>query len=748
MFFDTPLQKLIKQGMTTGDISGELLELDDYQISSKKDAKSICKALRSLPSQKSNDPYGDVHCLAALFQEVESRTCPAFEVLVDEGNAELIRLYDEIVRLNDEEKESDLLFLLKILVAYATKAGAQRVVDAAKSNLSPDSYPWCYVFGEFFEGHPQKEFVLGELSDPVPEGFLGICLLDCANEAATEEGLAKHPFDNPSGIERLNALLKNPDPEKSSFAISATSALPFISNPDQAQLTDVGMAHRDKTVQIAAASAAASAGMENGLSFLAKTCLDVDHSDVARKHLADLNRSDLIPKEAQDPDFLAKADFARWLAHSNELGESPDELEIIDKRELVWPLEDKPAPIWLIKYCLRDPYRLKKDDVDIGMVGKTTWCFFSHDMLKRPIEDCYAMHCYWEMEQKELIAEDAPEAPTEFLANWSGKELESAETVLVITVSKQLVLFPDPVAVVSAKIEGAEGWAVIDGASSQWYPESEQPDDTSKYSIAMLHVGRRLLGFEKQPDRKLALANPVPVDPAPQEFLNNYERLLAEMNGASVPRQNELLGKYGILKRRFEGYVAALTGVNGKESSGNLVDAYDALLKYCLEIDESIRVDSIDSMFGLFGTNFEAYVDEKISQGRQAEVMQAIEAFEPYWGSAEIELANAAYKAGNSEKAEALLVEYRSQEEESFFRCEDGINLLVTIWSERGETQKTAELLLDCLKKVLVDFEDSDSEHFQERCEERFQSYRATYLKLFSEGESQLAKENIPQTLL
>lgn len=749
MFLDSPLQKLIKRGMTKGDISRELLDFDNYQISSKKDAKSIAGALRSLPSQKSEDPYSDVRSLAGLFQDVKSQTCPAYEILANEGCAELLRLFDEIDKLNDEEKESDLLFLLKIFVMYATKEGARRLIDVARANLLCDSYFWHYVFREFFTGHPEKDLVLRELSNSVPEGFIGICLLDCGNETATEEGLVKHPFDNPSGIARLNALLKNPDPGKTSYAISATSALPFISNPDQTELIDIGMKHYDKTVQIAAALVAASAGMENGLSFLSKMCLDVNHSDVARKHLADLNRNDLIPKESQEADFLARADFARWLAHHNELGEPPDELEIIDKRELIWPLEDKPTPVWLIKYCLKDPYGLQKDNVDIGMVGKTTWCFFSHDMLQRPIEDCYAMHCYWEMEEKELIeSEDSAENPREFLARWPGKDLEFAEIVFVLSVSNQLVLFPHPVAVVNATIEGAEGWAVIDGVGSQWYPESEQPDGTSKYAIAMLHIGRRLLGFEKQPERKLALANPVPVDPSSHEIINNYEQLLAEMDNATVPRQDKLLGKYGILKHKFVAYVAALTETNGKESSTNLVAAYDKLLKYCLEIEESIRSDSIDSyMFGFFGSNFEAYVNEKISQGRRTEVLQAIEKFEPYWDFAKPELANAAYRAGSSKKAEQLLVEFQSQKE-NFFHNDKGMNLLAKIWSKRGEIRKADELLIDCLKKLMIDFGKSDYETDQQRCEERFQSYRSTYLKLFPEGKSQLAKESIPQTLL
>ena len=69
-----------------------------------------------------------------------------------------------------------------------------------------------------------------------------------------------------------------------------------------------------------------------GYDHLARFCLDVNRSEKARNYLAELGREDAIPAEALDPDFRAKAEFSQWLAHPNELGRAPDDLEIIEKR--------------------------------------------------------------------------------------------------------------------------------------------------------------------------------------------------------------------------------------------------------------------------------------------------------------------------------------------------------------------------------------------------------------------------------
>src|SRR5262249_53328145 len=115
------------------------------------------------------------------------------------------------------------------------------------------------------------------------------------------------------------------------------------------------------------------------------------------------------------PSFMAKAQFAQWLAHPNELGRLPDELEIIDHRELDWPPEREIKALWLLKYRVKDQTGLKDDDVNVGLVGSVTFCLFTYELARRPPEDAYAIHCYWEMSNLGLIAEsEVDEGSTEY----------------------------------------------------------------------------------------------------------------------------------------------------------------------------------------------------------------------------------------------------------------------------------------------------------------------------------------------
>src|SRR5262245_23143292 len=84
---------------------------------------------------------------------------------------------------------------------------------------------------------------------------------------------------------------------------------------------------------------------------------------------------------------------------------APDELKIIDRRELAWPPSGERKPFWLIQYLARrDPpdTPLYDDDVGIGLVGSMTWCFFAYNLDERPPQDAYAIHCYWEMQHAKL----------------------------------------------------------------------------------------------------------------------------------------------------------------------------------------------------------------------------------------------------------------------------------------------------------------------------------------------------------
>jgi hypothetical protein len=441
---------------------------------------------------------------------VEGRDSPAYEVLSAEGIPQLIRIFNATLPLIDEYDDvRDLLVTLEILALYRSREGSTRVIEAAQRPLSPDAYMWHRILSCYSSEHPHRDDLFEALSDPLPPGFLGIALLDSANSAAIKGELQRHPFDGPEGGKRLQEWLEDDNPDNFSYAHSATAALPFISNPSRDQLFALAMDHSDVGVQMEAAWAAAKLGREAGFKLLARYCLDVRYSEDARGYLAELDREDLIPAEASEPGFKAQANLASWLAHPNEMGSPPDEMEIVDHRYLRWPPKGEPEALWVIRYS----YSTEEIDEDLelgcGLVGSMTWCFFDYEMHRRPPEDIYAMHCYWEMQFTDLIhelKESDAQKHTEMLGQWQGAPLLEPKITHVAELADELNAPAKMVALATARLDGAEGWVVLDGPRSAWYPKAEQPDLENNGIPLMIHVGRQLLGFEDPSDRCKYLA--------------------------------------------------------------------------------------------------------------------------------------------------------------------------------------------------------------------------------------------------
>ena len=200
-----------------------------------------------------------------------------------------------------------------------------RAVEAARIPIKPDGFMWSVVLSGFGNGHPERDFVFRSLSDPLPPGFIAVGLLDSANREAIEERLDQHPFDTEQGIAQLKAWLTSRDPDEFSYAHSATAALPFLSESARSELLGLAREHADTGVCIEAAWASAKLGQGIGLQMLHDYCLNLNHSSTAIRYLTELGREDVVPPEAQEPEFQAKADFANWLSHPNELGRPPDE---------------------------------------------------------------------------------------------------------------------------------------------------------------------------------------------------------------------------------------------------------------------------------------------------------------------------------------------------------------------------------------------------------------------------------------
>jgi hypothetical protein len=748
----TPLQLALKRGTRPGgNLADELRRLGDYPVKSQADAEAIADALfRIARDGLSGDGESQLHALVGLFQQVEGPGCPAFSVLTESGIASLVWIVDTALRDSTRFPADDVLFALKILAMYGTREGTEAVIRAARGPLKPDAYLWSVILQVYSRGHPGCGRVLAALADPLPPGFLAVALLDCANAALIGGESCAHPFDSAAGKQQLRSWLTDPDPDHVSYAVSAAVALPFISNPERDLLLTAAFGHPAADVKMEAAWAAAKLGREAGVRCLARYCLDVSCSDKAKRYLAELGREEAIPAEAADADFAAKAEFAQWLAHPNELGHTPDELEIVDRRVLPWPPEREPKTMWLIEYRVRDTTGLKDDRVGAGVVGSVTFChFFLYGLEQRPPEDAYAIHCYWEMERRGLLAETGVEGgSTEYdpmLRQGAIDGLAGARILRVVEMAPQLNYPQRLVAVAKAAVRGEAGWAVLDGARSRWYPASEMPETNSDKPVVMVHVGRELLGFREQPDRRKYLRPPAAKRPA-RQVIAAYERLLDEARAGSAGAR-KLLGKHSPLASALEEYASALAAERERPLAGCVADAYEALQSAARGADPSLHGELFDN-FSPLGEHFETYVDALIRLGRQPEVPALIEQFRPYWqhNLGYGQLGTAAFKSGHDRIAEPLLDKLRHSYP-GWCRAQE-MSFLAEIWHRQGRTEDSHALLLDVMRGVAEQSRTaagSDRELF----EERFQFHRASYLRLFPDrGDAALRRQGIATSTL
>ena len=631
--------------------------------------------------------------MTALFQEVETKE--AFGVLAERGIPELCRIFDELADTEKNQPLDDLLFVLKILAMYRTEAGTERVIRAARMPLNPAAYMWSVVLRQYDKDHPCAMRVFRELAEPLPQGFLAVALLDSANNYAIHVPCAVHPFDSAEGRQRLRAWFTSRDEDEYSYAHSAAASIPFISGPEREQLLALALDHPSVDVQLEAAWASAKLGSEAGLKVLARYCLDPNYSERARQYLSEIGREDAIPHVALDPDFRAKATFANWLAHPNELGRVPDELQIVDEREIAWPPSGERKPFWLLKYRVKNRTGLEEDEVDCGLVGSVTFCLFSYKLAERAPEDAYAIHCYWEMQVQKLIrdveVEEGGESYESMLQQWSGEPLTDPEIICVAEISPELKYSQKVVALATANLGGREGWVVLDGRWSTWYPKNDMPAEAPPKTVLMVHVGRRLLGFDAQPDRQSLLVKPYSKR-APQQIIEAYENLLTQ-------------------------------AIAGEENQERKIDSH-----------------------GPLGKHFEQYVDALIATAQCARIDSVIEKLAPYWdhNSGYGKIGMAGFRCGRFAIAERCFERLR-QSCQDWPRSEE-MSFLAEIWANQGRVDDAHSLLVECLKRLLEESKTATGSG-RKLFEKWFQQHRATYLRLFPDrGETILEKNGIPPT--
>jgi hypothetical protein len=391
-FGKSGLQKAIDGFLAGGDLGEGLESIPDYVVRSKRDAEAVVRALERFPrvAKQPAERYttSPLHHLVAFFQEAEG---DAVDVFRERGIPELARIFDASFPPEDGD-DDDLPFLLKILVMYAAPAALSAVVRSARHPRTADQYLWSVVFQIMQEGHPHAEEIIAQLSSPLPAGFAGVAFLDFANGLAINGRAARHPFNSAEGIARLEQYLTDTDPDKYSYAHSATAAIPFIDAGSRALLLSLAARHPDDSVQLESFWAAAKLGDESGVQALAQASLDPRRGTTPLRYLEELGRLDAAPRETKSDEFMALSEMAEWLAHPNEMGRAPDRIRVLDTREMFWPPTNDRRRLWLIAYSYDD------GEAGVGMVGSVTFALFGDANPDASPEDIYGLHCAWELE--------------------------------------------------------------------------------------------------------------------------------------------------------------------------------------------------------------------------------------------------------------------------------------------------------------------------------------------------------------
>lgn len=402
MFGKSPLVKALEKWIKIGGDLDEILSKNrNGHVKSVTEAKAICVALDVLYAER-NGAHDDficspLHTLTAFFQQVENK--PPFEFLKKEGLPRLRRWVCDVLD-GKVVKEGDVMFILKILAMYRQHEDVELIAKAARKPIDPESYMWSLIFSQFTAEHPYSAEMIDALRDPLPSDFILVGYLDMANVLAFNGKLEQHPFDSQAGQSCLEAWLRDTNKENVSYALSATTALPFIAQSSREELLQVAADHSNPTVCIEAAWAQAKSGDLDGLESLTNHCLDPCYSLTAQQYLEELGHTNRIPEDAKHPDFMAIAEMAHWLAHPNEYGRPPDDIELFDSRNLFWPPTNDRRRLTLIKYTYDDSEG-GDPDLGIGMVGSITFALFDEATVDLSPEDIYGIHCCWELEVNE-----------------------------------------------------------------------------------------------------------------------------------------------------------------------------------------------------------------------------------------------------------------------------------------------------------------------------------------------------------
>lgn len=367
------------------------------------------KKLTQLETQlrAGEDTFEKIHDLVLKLQDVESRE--QFEEYQEKVLPSFIPLLSLLVEESEKRKKVDPdfddrdadIFTMKMLAGFQSPEGIEAIAKLMKRNYKSDDYFWTAVLNYYIEDQALAEIIVNTLDGKLPEGFLRVVYLDMLNKVSLKnETFGPHPFSSSEGVAILEKYLKNENEEEFSYAISATAALPYLSENAWKKLLPVALKHPDASVRLEAFWAGTKLGdtkCRDGLIDMAKSYV---HGQRAVEYLEELGLEEFVPEESKTWEFAALAEMSSWLSHPSEFGAYPTELTLVDSRTLFWPPTQDERRLTIVRYRYEKWNSDGSDEIGVGLVGSVTFCLFGVVLNESPPEEVYAIHCAWEMQKK------------------------------------------------------------------------------------------------------------------------------------------------------------------------------------------------------------------------------------------------------------------------------------------------------------------------------------------------------------
>jgi hypothetical protein len=475
-------------------------------IATEEDLSAIRSWIQTFDPTQLNDKPNRVENLNRLLGQLigfEYSEHP--QISTSSVQSELERQLRHILTLQKSDIEplqQSAMRMLHYLIMTESKRSPQILVATADNKYLQNSEYWSTVLYSTPNESPAFAPLREKVLSGVIAGRLAVILVEHDNDIAFESEDFTHFLSCPEGENILRQWLSTDledDMKSYDAAKQAAISLAFLRSSDWREFIQIARNHPDANVVLEGAWAGARRQHEESISHLVELAKDVRYSRTAVNYLNELSLESRVPTETTSPEFAAQAELCQWLAYPTEKGRAPDLIKIADKRKLKWPLEDQPVNVYLIEFTYKDPTGAEADEIDIGLVGPMTFCHFDMKMTARPKEDVYAIHVFRELEAYELITKvDLAEQPSAFdymLKAWKGEALADSKINYVAKLEPSVDYPRRLLALASATKNGEEGYVVLDGPRSKWYPKKDLVPETPVEAVLMIHLGRQLLGL-------------------------------------------------------------------------------------------------------------------------------------------------------------------------------------------------------------------------------------------------------------